>query len=58
MNDKKLIEGIDYSVKDLGNGATLIIHHTEKSLKQTNAFINNLIKSLCLVEQGFHLLPE
>ena len=58
MQDKLLLKGIDYSVKEFDSGAVVIIHHTDKSLKRSHKFINDLIKSLGLVEQGFHLLPE
>lgn len=43
-------------VRILDNGF-IIIHKTDKSLKETNAFVNSLIQSLDLVKEGFHLLP-
>ena len=55
-NKKKLIEGVDYKIVQINNGS--IIHHlSERSRKQSHEFINNLIKHLDLVKEGFHLLP-
>lgn len=48
----------DTEIKKLEGGSVAIIHLSEESAKSTYQFINSLIKSLGLVEQGFVLLPE
>lgn len=42
-SSKSLKEGEDFMVKDLGNGATLLIHHTEASYDSFKTFFNHLL---------------